>query len=177
MPEFEAEPIRQEVHHRSLEEFISIGMELREKKDNISWDYGDLAIEVTNAFGSKYLKEFCKGVGIPVESIRRYRDVSKAYPNKEFRESVRALSWSHFRVVAAQLDREQLLIRAHDDSWSVEKLAEMTRTRKQKEQQLVDDGLPVPPKPELYFCPGCRHWYILSAEECPSEGKCPELSK
>lgn len=177
MPEFEATRLRHEVHQRSYEEFVSIGMTLREKKDNISWDYGDLAIEVTNTLGSKVLGTYCKEIGVPIDSMRRYRDVAKAYPDKEFREKVKALSWSHFRQVAAHPDREKILLHAHDNGWSVEKLAEMTRDRKLTEQQVVDDGRPVPPKPDLFFCTGCRKWFIPSAEACPSDGQCPDLGK
>lgn len=177
MGAFEAQRIRSEMPHRDLEEFISMGMDLREKKDNISWDLGDLANDVTRELGPRFLSDFSKGIGIPIGSMRRYRDIARAYP-KQVREEYKVLSWTHFRMLAAREDRDLWLRRAADESWSTEKLAEMIRDRQPTEQPLVDDGLPVPPKPELYFCEGCRRWYLdPEYEYCPSEGQCMDIHK
>ncbi len=176
---FNAVAIVAEAKTVSLEDCITRGMELRERKDNIAWELGDLAIMVREEFGKKYLSEFSKGIGIEVGTIRRYRDVSKAYEPK-IREEFRKLSWSHFREVAAHEDRYNLLCRAHDENWSVEKLGIMKGGGSEGEagsNGVIDDGRPVPPKPELQFCAGCRMWFIPSAEACPSDGQCPDLNK
>ena len=54
MGNFDAVVVERQIEHASLEEFISRGLELREKKDGINWELGDLADAVTNEFGSNY---------------------------------------------------------------------------------------------------------------------------
>jgi hypothetical protein len=171
MPSIEAVNVRVERKDYELEDLITIGQELREKKDNISWEMGDLAIEVTRSYGPKALEAFSKGVGIQLSTIRRYRDVAKAYP-VDFRQEVAMLSWSHFRTVAARDDRFELLKRAHDENWSIDKMMAMV----QKDQtKVIDDGKFVPPKPEMMFCTICRKWYIvIDSDLCPSKGQCVE---
>lgn len=175
--EFEAVRVEAEVKEVSLEGLISRGLELRERKDNISWELGDLAEMVTDEFGAKYLNEFSKGIGIEVSTIRRYRDVSKIY-EPEDREEYRILSWTHFRQVAAFPNRLELLKRAADEGWSVEKLGVMAKGDK---SGIVDDGQPVPPKPEMMFDPVCRRWGFTHKEDakniCPNDGSCEFLNK
>lgn len=171
MPTIEAISLRVERKELTLDDLITMGQGLREKKDNLSWEMGDLSIEVTKSYGPDGLRAFATGVGIEYSTIRRYRDVSKAYP-RAFREEVAMLSWSHFRQAAARDDRFDLLRKAHDNSWSIEKMMAMT----QKDQsKIIDDGKFVPPRPEFGFCEVCRKWYIINNSElCPSQGQCME---
>ncbi len=173
-PSFNAVAVTVEKRETTLEDLISRGMELREKKDNISWELGDLAIEVTRLFGPRYLPEFSKGIGIIVSTIRRYRDISKTY-SPEMREKYSFCSWSHFRQVAAREDRLEWLERACDEQWSLEKLTVMT---KKDQSGVIDDGLPVPPMPEMELCLGCRRWHPVDPSQlCPSGGQCPDIHK
>lgn len=163
-----------EKQQTSLEELISKGMELRERADNIVWELGDLATDVTRLFGPRELKVFAKHIGVNLATLRRYRDVSKAYTIEQ-REEFALLPWSAFRQVAANPDRIQILKRAHDENWSVEKLMMMTQ---EDQRKVIDDGMIVPPRPEMDFCLGCRKWYIRDTEEvCQSQGQCPDLHK
>ena len=145
----------------SFEEFITRGQELREKADNLQWEFGDLALEFTRTVGAKHLPDLARGIGVKIATLRRYRDVSAAFP-LAVRKGYAMLSWSHFRTVAAHEDRVVLLQRAHDENWSVEKTAVMA---KPKQQDVIDDGGHVPPKPELSFDTEVRLWEIANAKE------------
>jgi len=165
---FEAIKVNVEIAEVTLEELISRGMELREKKDNISWEMGDLASEVTKSFGARFLKEFAKGTGIEAGTIRRYRDVARAYPFA-VREEFAERPWSLFRLLAAHPDRLQILRRASDEGWSVEKTAMMI---KPDQTDVIDDGKVVPPKPEMTFCVTCRKWFVTYENElCKTRGE------
>lgn len=144
----------------SFEEFITRGQELREKADNLQWEFGDLAVEFTRQVGPKLLPDLARGIGVKIATLRRYRDVSTVFPLK-IRQAYAMLSWSHFRTVAAHEDRHLLLQRAHDENWSVEKTAMMVKPK----QEVIDDGLEVPPKPELAFDTKIRLWEIASPKE------------
>lgn len=145
----------------SFEEFIQRGMDLREKADNLQWEFGDLAVEFTRLMGKQYLPDLARGIGVKISTLRRYKDVSLAFP-LEIRKAFDILSWSHFREVAANEDRTLLLTRAADESWSVEKLGVMAKPKK---EDLIDDGMAVPAKPELAFDTSLRLWYIRNAKE------------
>ena len=145
----------------SFDEFIQRGQELREKADNLQWEFGDLALEFTRLMGSKFLADLARGVGVKIATLRRYRDVSAVFP-LQIRMAYPMLSWSHFREVAANEDRNLLLLRANDENWSVEKLGVMSKPKK---QDLIDDGNLVPSKPELSFDTELRLWYIANPKE------------
>lgn len=170
--EFTAVAVTTQAREYTLEDIISIALTLRERQDNVNWEFGDLAIETTRLYGAEGVKELAKAANKPIGTIRRYRDVSKAYP-KEFREEFAMLSWSSFRQVAGREDRFTILKRAHDENWTFEKLCAMTQPDTRK---IVDDGLPVPAKPEMELCPNCRRWFIKDKSQlCPSNGQCPEI--
>lgn len=176
MAEFDAVSVEVKIEEATLEDLITRGLELREKKDNISWELGDLAIMVTDQFGPKYLSEFSKKIGIEIGTIRRYRDVAKAYTIEE-REEFKMLSWTHFRMVAAKENRIELLTKAVDNEWSAEKMGVAAKSG----TDFIDDGKPVPPKPELVFCSGCRQWGFANKEDaetiCPNDGRCEYQNK
>lgn len=158
LPEVETQVV---LDQQSFEEFIQRGMDLREKADNLQWEFGDLAVEFTRLMGKKFLPDLARGIGIKIATLRRYKDVSLAFP-LEVRQEYQYLSWSHFREVAATEDKYLLLQRAHDENWSVEKLGTMAKPNK---EDLIDDDKHVPPKPELAFDTGFRLWYISNAKE------------
>lgn len=156
-------------NQRSYEEYVNDGLKLRELDDQVQWKWGDLAIDFTKDCGTKVLKQYAREVGIAYRTLTRCRDVSKAYTREE-REQYAMLSWTHFREAAARPDRDEYLRRAHDENWSVEKMKKMMRG---EEDEIIDDGLQVPPRPEMEFCLGCRKWYIIDqGEACPSQGNC-----
>ena len=158
IPEPTAELI---VTDQTFEEFITRGQELREKADNLQWEFGDLAVEFTRMCGPKLLPDLARGIGVAVQTLRRYREVSAVFP-LDIRKAYAMLSWSHFREVVSKEDRHLLLQRAHDENWSVEKLKVMA---KPKQDDVIDDGKFVPPKPELLFDTTLRLWYIANPKE------------
>lgn len=154
----------------SYEELVQRGLELRESKDDTNWELGDLAIMVHSISGPKELKNFSKSIGIPVTTIRRCMDVSKAY-EPQIRSEYKFLSWSHFRAVAAQNDKVQWLEKAFDNEWSVEKLNLAV-----KDMLPVDERRNIPAKPEMIFCEKCGKWAFKYAEDytniCPRQARC-----
>src|SRR3972149_7601702 len=114
IPEPTAELI---VTDQTVEEFITRGQELREKADNLQWEFGDLAVEFTRMCGPKLLPDLARGIGVAVQTLRRYREVSAVFP-LDIRKAYAMLSWSHFREVVSKEDRHLLLQRAHDENWS-----------------------------------------------------------
>lgn len=158
LPEVGVEIIATE---QTFEEFITRGQELREKADNLQWEFGDLAVEFTRMCGPKLLPDLARGIGVAVQTLRRYREVSTVFP-LAIRQAYAMLSWTHFREVCGKEDRHLLLQRAHDENWSVEKLKVMA---KPKQDDVIDDGKFVPPKPELAFDTTLRLWYIASTKE------------
>lgn len=149
------------VNNISFEEFLSRGMELRERADNLQWEFGDLAVEFVRICGPKLLPDLARGVGIAVNTLKRYCDVSETFPLAT-RMAYPMLSWSHFREVSKKEDKYLLLQRAHDENWSVEKLGVMA---KDDRSDVIDDGKFVPPKPELRFDTNVRLWYIGNQNE------------
>lgn len=159
----------QVVEQKNYEEYVQEAMNLRELQDKVQWKWGDLAIEFTRDCGKKMMKQFAREAGIAYTTLTRCRDVSRAYTPAE-REQYPMLSWTHFREAAAKHDRDAWLARAHDENWSVEKMKKMMRS---DQEEIIDDGKQVPPRPDLEFCTGCRKWYILdSNEQCNSRGNC-----
>lgn len=143
-----------ELYDQLVEQAIAV----REKADELAWRLGEIALNITTHFGAKALKDFARDIRIKYATLRRYRDVVKAYP--EWRELIarfKLLSWTHFRGVAARPDKIKLLERASDENWSCEKMEKMT---KPNQEDIIDDGKHVPPRPELIFDLQIRLWYI-----------------
>lgn len=165
----EVRVIDQSVAQYSYEDLVDAGLQIREVSDRSRWKLGDIAIEVTKITDTDGLKQYARDIGVTYSSLRRYRDVSKHYPQRD-RDAYQMLSWTHFRTVATHEDRDKLLERAHDENWSVEKLRVMS---KEDQTDVIDDGKVVPNKPKLEFCTGCRKWFIENEDEdCKSRGNC-----
>ena len=168
-PSIQPAKVEVQLRETTLEEIISRGQEIREQTDHSNWEYGDLAIETTDIFGPKTMPIVAVQIGIPVSTFRRYRDVAKAYA-LAVREELAMLSWSHFKQVAGNPERLEILRKAHDEGWSFEKLCVFTKPDKSR---LIDDGKFVPPKPEMKFCLVCRKWYPVDPKEiCETRGYC-----
>jgi len=75
---------------------------------------GDLAIKVDTNYGEQDLQKFCQERGWEYDTVRRQRDVAKAYPQSARQ---RALSFELAKTFAAQPDRLDLI--ASRDDWTV----------------------------------------------------------
>ena len=151
----------------TLEDLITMGIELRAKRDNVNWALGDLAVEVTNTMGIKMMRQVAVGIGIKINTFRRYADVSRAYPDQKLRDEFAQLSWSHFRLLSGRDDRHLWLVRAIDEQMTIERLKVLISPDKAK---IIDDGGFVPPKPEMGFCLKTRRWYIMFKNETCAPG-------
>lgn len=145
------------------EQMVEQALAVREEADKLAWRLGEIALNVSEHFGPKSLQDFARQIRVKHNTLRRYRDLVKKYPDwREKIEVFKMLSWTHFRIVAAREDRIKLLERACDENWSCEKLEQMTRPDK---ENIIDDGQHVPPRPELIFDLKIRLWYIGDQKE------------
>lgn len=98
------------------------------KAANVQWTLGDLALKVETGYGEGRLQQYADEVGVEYESLRKYRDVSRAWP-----ENVRNVSqkWSVHMVLASQPDRSQL-IKPSAAKWTVAKAREFVKVRKEE---------------------------------------------
>lgn len=129
---------------------VTAGMQARELKDGIQWYLGELGMKAVKDYGTDALGKFANEIGVEKSTLSRYRDVAKAFP-REIREKYKALSWTHFRTIAARENRDELLERAHDDNMSVEQLVRVVA------QEV--SGVERPRRPGLVLCT-CGKWYI-----------------
>lgn len=149
------------------ESFSTRAEELRLRFDDIRFDLGDLANDITTSFGAKGFQIFCKEQGLKLATMRRYRDVSRAIPG-EMRTEFNRLSWSIFKMVAPYPNKKQLLEYAHDNNVSVEKMGMYLDEKITKEEV---EKSKKPAKPEMGFCEICNKWYIVQDEEvCKTKG-------
>lgn len=150
----------------SLEDLISLAVELRRKRDGINWGLGDIAVEIIdNMGGKKLLPQFASQINIPAKTLKRYANVSRAFPDQKLRDEYNILSFSHFKLLAARDDRYEWLMRAANENITVERLNVLLNGAK---GIVVDDGKPVPAKPEMALCLKHRKWYIVyPGDTCP----------
>src|SRR5690606_39211240 len=105
------------------------------------WVLGDLALEVETVYGERRLQEYADAISVEYGSIRRYRDVSKAYESaKRFAD----VPWSVHMVLAGQPDRHELLkSRPSDhgvgkDRWTVGAARKLVKQRKDEDWSVED---------------------------------------
>lgn len=139
---------------KTYEDFVSIGLLVREWKDKSQFVLGELASMVAVKYGEKSLQKYAKEIGIPYNSLRVYRWVVKTIKEKKL-PIIPHLSFSHYVLVVRRDDAKKWLLKSADNNWSFEKLA--TEIRKKK--------LPEPEKKEknIYECPFC-HKVITESE-------------
>lgn len=142
----------QEIQQKSIDECISEGLEIRADNDKSRWQLGDLASYVTEEFGSEHLVEFSIKINIQKSTLRRYRDVSRAWP-KEIRRQYEMVPWSIYRMISAQDNRMDLLKLAHDESMTVEQVQRILKQESEKD--------PIPAKPKIEYCENCGRWGLL----------------
>jgi hypothetical protein len=102
-------------------DLVQEGISARRDRDGAQWRLGDLALEVETSYGGGELERYAEEIGLEYDTLRRYRDVSRAYV---FATRVANLSFSHHRQVAARPDRLEWLQRADAGGWSVRRLQE-----------------------------------------------------
>lgn len=144
------------------QEYITTGLEIRERADNMSWSLGDLANLVVLDYGKKYLKEFAKAINIDPSTLSKYRIVAEKF-NQEDRDSYPQLSFTHFRIVQNHPEKYILLKKASEELWTVQQLKFACTGAKEV----------LPKKPPMAFCMKCMLWYIKdNSNSCQTGGKC-----
>lgn len=104
------------------------------------WQLGDLARKVETKHGEQSLQTFADEVGVSYDSLRRYRDVAKAYPDPATRVAI----WSVHRILSPKPVRHLLKegMTAAEAQRAVDEWAVATGTKQaEKSQQSKTDGL------------------------------------
>ncbi len=140
------ESSRQEESEIPWEEMVSIAIEANERISTGKWVIGDMAVMATEAAGEdkegrrKNLEQFALDTKIGIRSMTQYEWVSRKFAPGPIREISPALSWSHYRTVAALDEPTIWLEEAANNDWSVEKLKE--QLAQAKETKDIEDGKP-----------------------------------
>ena len=112
-------PKQQSKMEGSWEELVSAGVTAKEMSDNSAWVIGDLAVKVSQLYGSDALEKFATDINVSKATIKRYRSVSMAWKPSD---RIGALSHRHHMLLTSREDKKEWLERAADESWSVENL-------------------------------------------------------
>lgn len=134
----------------SWEDAVTVGLELRESKDNSQWNLGDLALSVEKLYGSHSLEKFAIEININKNSLQQYRRVSKAFP---IHTRSRILSHRHHLILAGQEDRFNLLKEAEEQNLTT---SQLERRYSRNPQENIT-------KKEVLVCEHC-HKFIIKAD-------------
>lgn len=81
------------------ESLTSAGIEAAKHMDTGRWLLGDIASDVTAAYGEDKLGEYAKLINVRSQTLRGYERVARFFPRGEFsRPEYENLSWSHYRA-------------------------------------------------------------------------------
>jgi len=151
--------IIQEARQIEWEEAISLGLELREQKDNVQWSLGGLASRVAKSYGEDSIGEFAKAINIPKNTLREYRRIVKKFPlgNQE-----PMLCFRHYQVAAGQEHPEKWIKEAADNVWTSEQLAVKIKQSREPEYE---------PRPQIRQCSFCKKYYLDSDNVCTFRGR------
>ncbi len=152
------ENITEERHAiKSWEEYIVLGQNAREAKDDSNWALGDLALGIDKDYGEDSIGKYAYAIGVAKKALMNNRTIAKRFP-LDIRAKYKKLSWSHFEAVSAiKIQRpEAWLEKADDDDLSVEAL------RKAVNEAYPDIGIPDlnDDPPEVYKCEECGRWRL-----------------
>lgn len=112
------------------DDFVVFGQQVRVMKDVSQWWTGDLARRVTTKYGEDSLGKYARETGNNYKSLLEYRRVAKAYPRKTDR--LPFLSWTHHQRALKSANPYALLIKAHDNEWSIRQMERYMIEKKAK---------------------------------------------
>jgi len=139
---------------KSWEEYISLGQEAREAKDQTEWLLGDLAASMETDYGEDSIGKYAYAIGVVKKTLMGYRTVAKRF-SPETRTKYRKLSFSHFKTLASLDKPEAWLEKADDNEWSVETLShEVSQAYQGLNPDLKEET------PKVYRCPTCGLWRL-----------------
>jgi hypothetical protein len=70
-----------------------------------AWILGDLADKVESSYGEAKLEQYASDIGVPFSTLKRYRTVARAFPEKERRLPI---TFGVAQALASQPDRFEL---------------------------------------------------------------------
>lgn len=134
------QPVVIEEARISWEEYITMGMEAREKKDNAQWELGDLACRVKKNYGEDAVGKYAIEIGVVKTTLQEYKTVSNFF-EKSVRTDFSRLSYSHFRLAEINNTKEEAidwLKKADDNDWTYEQLAiEIKKSKPVKKEDWI----------------------------------------
>jgi len=138
------------------EQYVSKGMEAREKKDTAQWELGEIAYEVSQKFykrkeiyGLNIIGEFANEIGVHKKTLERYRRVYKTFSDKNTILDTN-LSFSHYERCSRTENPTEWIEKAVDNNWSVDKLS----------YEIQKDGGNIK-EPKEIQCPHCNKMFTL----------------
>jgi hypothetical protein len=137
----------------SWEEAVSIGLELRENKDNSQWNLGDLALKVEKSYGVDSLAKLAIEININKNSLSQYRRVSRAFP-PETRSKI--LSHRHHLILAGQDDRFNLLRECEEQNITT---SQLEKKYSRNPQEIMDHK-------EVLVCQKCQKLIVNLRDVC-----------
>src|SRR3990167_2801593 len=140
---------------RNWEEYLILGLEAREQRDNSSWTLGDLSGEISTEYGEDTIGKFAYGIGVDRKTLMNYRTTAATF-SPEMREKYRRLSFSHFACLTATAKPEAYLEKADNENMSVESLRNLIKEDYQKFNPPDMDT----EEPEVLRCTECGLWRL-----------------
>lgn len=169
--------VEERPYKKSWEEYITLGQEARESKDDSNWKLGDLALGVDKDYGEDSIGKYAYAISVPKKSLMNNRTIAKRFP-EEVRVRYKKLSWSHFEAVSAtKIEKpEAWLEKADNEELSVEALRKaVSEAYPTIGQPDLDDD-----PPEVYRCEECGLWRlrdVSSLEICRGHYKIVKKGK
>jgi hypothetical protein len=95
-------------------DLVREGIAARKQLEGAQWRLGDLAREVTVAYGGRDLQQYAEEVAVEYRTLLDYRRVASAFQSSERSE---VLAWSHHQILAGRGDRVAWLRLAEREGW------------------------------------------------------------
>lgn len=102
------------------ETYVTYGQMIRSLKDGSQWALGDLARGLEKKYGEDSLGKFARDINENPKSLAEYRRVASRYPRQKDR--LPFLSFSHHQRALKAVEPHAVLLRAHDEEWSIKQL-------------------------------------------------------
>jgi hypothetical protein len=110
----------------SWDQAIKRGKECLVRASDIQWELGELADRIEPKYGDETLKKFAEELTVSPLTLRNYRAVFRAFPQKNLR---RFNSFGVCAVFASQEDRLKLVAKR---TWTVTEANKFIKARKEK---------------------------------------------
>lgn len=115
---FEAQPIHQ-AERKEFNDYVSLALQAREKRDDYQWLLGDIANEVRVFYGDDSIGKLACEIGVKKSSLMTYRVVSRTFgPGKRITE----IPFTLHQICAYTDKPEEWLHKAADNNFTCDKL-------------------------------------------------------